>query len=97
VPSSDLHEHNFGMYAMNKKPRESISSDTVHPEHSSEIAQKITKMTRAVRIQYKCLIWNLIYSQTKYVIDYKDYLFTFMICNFPNWKFVCRSFMDVAT
>ena len=42
-----------------------------------------------VRIEYKCLIWNLIYSQTKYVIDYKDYLFPFMICNFPNWKFVC--------
>ncbi len=26
-----------------------------------------------MRIQYKRLIWNLIYSQTKYVIAYKDY------------------------
>ncbi len=48
-----------------------------------------------VRIQYKCLIRNLIYSQTKYEINLKDYLFPFMICNFPNRNFVCWSFMCI--
>ncbi len=39
------------------------------------------------------LIWNLINSQTKKKLTTMIICFSFMIRNFPNWKFVCWPFM----
>ncbi len=71
-----------------------VKNSSVESYYCPDAAQYTAK-EGPLRIQYKCLIWNLIYSQTKYEIDYKDYLFLFMICNFPYRNFVCWSFMCI--